>query len=290
MITSEEESAEVTIMFVGENKTVTAECVEAEIRKDITLSQVLKCTRDGWDNNPSEDMLPYFQRRYEITIENNILLWGERVIIPQILREILLKDLHAEHLGIVRSKQLARMYVWWPRLDKDIEGMVKACLSCQQHSKNPKSDTTGTWSWPTSPWKRIHIDFAGPESNGQMYLVIVDAFSKYLEIYPMTKTDTPRTIEKLRHLFSSFGLPEHIVTDNGPQFISEDFKTFLQYNDIQHTRTAPKHPATNGLAERYVGYFKESLRKMGDRSESLHAKLDRFLFTYRAWESLLQNF
>ena len=77
MITSEEESAEVTIMFIGENKTVTAECVEAETRKDITLSQVLKCARDGWDNNPSEDMLPYFQRRYEITIENNILLWGE---------------------------------------------------------------------------------------------------------------------------------------------------------------------------------------------------------------------
>ena len=115
-----------------------------------------------------------------------------------------------------------------------------------------------------------------------MYLVIVDAFSKYLEIYPMTKTDTPRTIEKLRHLFSSFGLPEHIVTDNVPQFISEEFKTFLQYNDIQHTRTAPKHPATNDLAGRYVGYFKESSMKMGDRSESLHAKLDRFLFTCRA--------
>ena len=158
--------------------------------------------------------------------------------------------------------------------------MVKVCNRCQEYSKNPKSSLPGTWSWPTGPWKRLHIDFAGPESNGQMYLVIVDAYSKFLEIFPMTKTDTSKTIEKLRHLFSTFGLPEHIVSDNGPQFISEEFKLFLQYNDIQHTKIPPKHPATNGLAERYVGYFKESMKKMGDRSESLQAKLDRFL-TYR---------
>ena len=98
--------------------------------------------------------------------------------------------------------------------------MVKVCPRFQEYSKNPKSSLPGSWSWPTGPWKRLHIDFAGPE-NTQMYLVIVDAYSKYLEIFPMMKTDAPRTIEKLQHLFSTFGLPEHIVNDNGPQFISE---------------------------------------------------------------------
>ena len=115
-----------------------------------------------------------------------------------------------------------------------------------------------------------------------MYFVIVDAYSKYIEIFPMFETDAPRTIEKLRYLFSTFSLPEHIVSDNGPQFISEDFKAYLNNNDIQHTKTPPRHPATNGLAERYVGYWKVSLKKMGDTSEPLQSKLDRFLLTYRS--------
>ena len=81
----------------------------------------MEYVKHGWNNNTSNELLPYFQRRFEITIEKDILLWGERVIIPETLREILLKDLHAEHLGMVRSKQLARIYLWWPKLDTDLE-------------------------------------------------------------------------------------------------------------------------------------------------------------------------
>ena len=100
-------------------------------------------------------MKPFYQKRWEITIENGILLWGERVIVPQSLREILLKDLHAEHFGIVRTKQLARLYLWWPRLDAEIEDMVKTCEACQEHSKNPKKATNASWSWPSGPWNYI---------------------------------------------------------------------------------------------------------------------------------------
>ena len=88
-------------------------------------------------------------------------------------------------------------------------------------------------------------------------------------------------IKKLRHLFSMFGLPEHIVSDNGSQFTSEEFRIFLQNNDIQHTRTPTNHPATNGLAERYVGHMKLSLKKMGRTEEPLQSRIDRFLLTYR---------
>ena len=116
--------------------------------------------------------------------------------------------------------------------------MVKVCPRCQEYAKTPKKSPPGTWSWPAGPWKRLYIYFAGPETNGQMYFVIVDAYSKYLEIFPMMKTDATRKIEKLRHLFSTFGLPEHIVIDNGPQIISEEFQTFLQKNDIQHKNSS----------------------------------------------------
>ena len=90
-------------------------------------------------------------------------------------------------LGIVCTKQLARNYLWWPRLDAEIKSTVKVCHSCQEFSKSPKTSEVGMWSWPIRPWKRVHIDFTGPEENGQMYLIVVDAYSKYLEIIPCSK-------------------------------------------------------------------------------------------------------
>ena len=80
-----------------------------------------------------------------------------------------------------------------------------------------------------------------------MFLVVVDAYSKFLEIVPMTHATSTNTITALRHIFSYFGLPEHLVTDNGTQFTSDEFQKFLRENDILHTLTAPGHPATNGL-------------------------------------------
>ena len=71
------------------------------------------------------------------------------------------------------------------------------------------------------------------------------------------------------------------MSDNGSQFISEEFKIFLKYNAIQHAKTPPGHPATDGLAEKYVGHFKDAMKKMSDKVETIEEKLDRFLLTYR---------
>ena len=76
----------------------------------------------------------------------------------------------------------------------------------------------------------------------------------------MSSTTTVKTIAVLRHLFSAYGLPEQIVTDNGPQFISEEFRTFLRRNGVKHIRSAPYHPASNGGVERFVQTLKQSLR------------------------------
>ena len=178
-------------------------------------------------------------------------------------------------------KQLARKYLWWPGLDKEIEETVKLCHSCQQAAKAPPAPNPASWSWPGGPWKRLHLDFAGPYLS-KMYLVIVDAYSKFVEVVPMAQATTSNTIAALRRVFSYFGLPEHLVTDNGSQFTSADFQKFQKENDIEHTLTAPGHPATNGLAERYVGEFKDKLNKIGDTGETVQTKLDRFVLTHWA--------
>ena len=173
----------------------------------------------------------------------------------------MLVDLHAEHMGTVRMKALTRLHFWWPKLNDEIELLTKTSKSCQEHSPLPALPHKATQNWASGPWKRLYLDFAGP-FKGRMFLIVVDSYSKCLEIFPMTHATSTSTMTSLRQIFATFGLPEHIVTDNGSQFTSYEFKGFLLKSNIKHTCTAPEHPATNGLAERYVGFFENHLMKM----------------------------
>ena len=96
-----------------------------------------------------------------------------------------------------------------------------------------------------------------------------------------SKTTTSKTVEALRTVFARNGLPEQLVSDNGPQFTSEEFQLFLKKNGVKHTTSAPNHPATNGLAERFVQTFKQSLTSMKEDPGSMQAKLSKFLMKYR---------
>ena len=97
----------------------------------------------------------------------------------------------------------------------------------------------------------------------------------------MSSTTAERTITELRKLFSTHGLPTQVVTDNGPQFTSQEFEVFLKANGIQHYRSAPYHPATNGEAERYIQTFKQAMRAAKNDPGTLPTKLMRFLLSYR---------
>ena len=133
---------------------------------------------------------------------------------------------------------------------------------------NPPSAPLHIWQWPSAPLKRIHIDFAGP-FQGKMFLIIVDAHSKWPEVIVMSSTTSQRTIEVLSTYFARYGLPEQLVSDNGPQFTSHEFETFIQQQGIKHINSAPYHPSTNGLAERFVQTFKNALRASESDGQSL---------------------
>lgn len=112
-------------------------------------------------------------------------------------------------------------------------------------------------------------------------MVIVDAHSKWLEVVPMKTNTTEKTLDVLRRMFARYGLPEQLVTDNGPQFTSDEFETCMKANGIKHIRTSPYHPSSNGEAERFVQTFKHALTASKNYSGTLLTKLSRFLITYR---------
>ena len=205
---------------------------------------------------------------------------GCRVVIPEKLQKKVLDELHRGHPGVVRMKMQARNHVWWPELDKSIEWCASACSACQATKNSPARAPLYPWVWPTAPWERVHLDFAGP-FLGRMSLIAVDAHSKWPEAHLMSTTTTFKTIVTLREMFARYGLPKQIVTDNGPQFISEEFRKFMGVNGIKHIRCSPYHPASNGAAERAVQTIKKALRTAHLAGYSMEHALATFLLRYR---------
>lgn len=203
-----------------------------------------------------------------------------RVVIPNKLQDRVFEELHDGHLGVVKMKALARSYVCWPNINGHLEELAKACTGCQQNQKMTTKAPLHPWEWATAPWQCIHIDYAGPFQNS-MFLVVVDAYSKWPEVIPVSSTTSSSTNEVLRDLFARLGIPEQIVSDNGTRFVSEEFKAFVRSNGIHHITSAPYHPATNGLAERAVQTFTQALLSMYQSLKPVKEKLATFLIAYR---------
>lgn len=255
--------------------------------KDPVLSKVREFILNGWPHHiDGEALRPFFIRRTELSEEQGCVLWGMRVIVPPAHRTKLLSDLHTGHPGICRMKALARSYVWWPHLDSDIEETVQSCGACQSVRKLPAVAPLHCWKWPERVWQRVHIDFF--EKDKRYFLVLVDSHSKWLEVVPMKTTTSAKTIDVLRNLFASHGLPEEVVSDNGPQFTSCEFKQFLRSNGIKQTLVPAYHPASNGAAEKSVQTVKAALLKqvLGEEAQqltmSLQHRLANFLLMYRS--------
>ena len=246
----------------------------------MVLSKVLHYTKYGWPAHltPSnKDLKPFWDRRPELTTEGQCLLWGTRVVIPNKLYSTVLNELHMGHSGIVRMKAIARSFVWWPGLDKAVENQVKSCKPCQTVKQLPPKSPLHPWAGPVNPWERIHVDFAG-HFLYKMFMVVMDAHSKWPEVIEMQKITSGTTIQELRKLFASYGLPRQVVTDNGPQFKSNEFSVFMKSNCVKHTKCSPYHPSSNGAAERLVQTLRDQLRLQSSKGSQCHREFVNFYY------------
>ena len=143
--------------------------------------------------------------------EDNVLLWGNHLIVPFCFQPRVIDVLYSTYIGISRMKSLARQYVWWPKIDGDIEAKVKGCSTCAIAEPDPPPTVLHPWEWPQRPWLRVHADYACP-FLGKMFLLLADSHSKWIEVHITNPSTTAVTIEKLQLTFSSPGLSEVLVT------------------------------------------------------------------------------
>lgn len=252
-------------------------------KQDPLLIKAINFTKFGWPDVVPNELIPYHRHKNELHTDKDVLMWGYRLVIPTQLRQLVLEQLHASHMGIVKCKALARAYVWWPLIDRDIEQQVASCENCAKVKDNPPKSELIPWAWPLKPWIRLHIDYCGP-IHGHYILVIIDSHSKWVEAFPTKSMSAATTIKCLREIFSRFGLPEIVVSDNYPSFLSEELQNFLAKNGVKFKSGAVWCPRTNGAAENAVRTLKRAIyAALGkvDHMNSLDLVLQRFLLDYR---------
>jgi transposase InsO family protein len=257
--------------------------IEAATKADETLRIVYGFIRTQWPNKKpvNSKLVPYYNHRYSLSVINGCILRDTQVIIPHALQRRVLQMLHRTHQGTVKMKQLARSYCWWPGIEKCITEIAQSCNICSRMQVMPKQEYKN-WEEPEKVWSRVHMDFAGP-LWGSKWLIVIDAKSKFPIVADMGNDTTAGNLSQvLEKIFDWFGPPETLVSDNGPPFNSYQMVKFYEKYGIKHITTAPYHPASNGLAERFVRSFKESMSKeqlIGQTNKS--TALRNMLRTYR---------
>ena len=213
---------------------------------------------------------------------DDVLLYNDRVVIPSSLQKKILRDFHTGHPGKNRSKSLMRCYVYWPNMDTDIADMVDSCKGCALAAKAPAT-TCKPWPKTDQPWQRIHVNFASPLDD-QYNLIVVDSDTKWPEVLKCKRPTTNCTIGFLYDLFARFGVVDFVVTDNGTQFTSNEFKQFSDTYQVKHIKIPQYHPRSNGQVERFVDTLKRALKKA--HGTSTDRALQQFLQGYRITRNL----
>ena len=273
-----ERATEVTICFVANGQPVDVEQVAHVTATDQELLAVMKALDSHWEPR-TRQLGPFFQIREQLAIKwssgHRILLKGDTIVIPAELRKKVLGQAHQGHMGIVKMKAYLRAYAYWPGMNKDIENFCRRCPQCTIYQKvGDRAPMSQVAEKETEPWQRIAIDMTGPSSvlDGKLLLTIIDLYSRFPEVCVLRKGTSREVIEHLQALFARFGVPRYLVSDNGSNFVSDEFEVFLKRVGITHVRTSVYFPSSNGVIERFHSTLKTRLKKI--RAEHPQAPLE----------------
>lgn len=240
--------------------------IRDETKIDKTLQIIIGYIKSGWPvtiKQVETEAKPYYTFREELHTSSNLLLKGSSIVIPIKLRPKILKLLHEGHLGIERTKDLARGNIFWPGLKNDISNIVNNCEICISYRKNNQKMPLLSHDPGDIPWEKVGVDIF--ELHKRKFLLVVDYFSKYIEIAHLDRgSDSQKVITQLKSIFARHGIPYTLISDNGPPYNSEKFKEFCIDWGIEHITASPYHPKSNGQAERSIGIIKNLLKKSID--------------------------
>ncbi len=191
--------------------------IRAATAQDEQLSMLRRVIASGWPESHKKcppAIAAYWNHRDEISETNGILLKGEKIIVPHSLRAKMLSHIHTGHFGIEKCKQRARDVLFWPGMGKEIKALVESCSICQERRNSTQKEPMISHPIPEQPWQVIATDLF--TWNNSDYIVVVDYYSRYFEVEKITSLTSNTVIQKLKAMFARFGIPQTLISDNGP--------------------------------------------------------------------------
>lgn len=229
---------------------------------DPELQSLSEYVRSGWPTHKREcnDVGRRFWHIHDsIRIEGDLLFYGDRWITPLSCRREMLAQVHKGHLGLTKTVLKAKTSVYWPGMARDIENMVQSCTPCQEYNGKVIKEPLRPSEIPQYPFEIIGVDLF--ELEGKKYMLSVDYFSKWCTVYELRGETSGEVASKLAQLFTDFGIPRVLRSDNGPCFSSGSFRSFLTQYGIEHRTSSPRFPQSNGMAERHIQTIKNLMKK-----------------------------
>ena len=251
-----------------------------ESRNDRCLESLRQRIVSGQWSNTSKWEQPFRRMAWQLSVdENNVIRLGSKVVPPQSLYRRIFEVAHQTHNGVDATLRLIQREFFWPAMRAHIESFVKNCHECRR-VRFGAADTTHSWPKDTKPWSRIHMDWAHHAAIGDI-LVIVDATSGWLEAAVCRNRRTEIVIEHLRACFARFGVPYCLVSDNAPEFVSQQLSSWLSAISCRLIHSPEYRPQANGVAERMVRVVKDGLKGFDPAKSSVTAYIHRLLFVHR---------
>ena len=263
-------------LSVAEVNTVTNDInrLIKESSEDTTLCKIKELITNGWPVNKNTldtQTQTYFTYRDELTTDRELIFKANRIVIPKKLQQNILETLHETHAGIIKTQQLARDTVFWPGITNHIKHMVEQCPICQTHRNQIHSEPMTPHHIFDIPFYKVGVDLF--EHENEHFLILVDYYTKYPEVVKLTETTSKQIVIALGEIYSRFGIPKYVVSDNGPQFNSREYKTFAQQYGFQIIHTSPQYPKSNGQIERFVQTIKQMLKKSNKQNNNISIAL-----------------
>ena len=157
---------------------------------------------------------------------------------------------------MTKCRQRAKDSVWWPGIRKDIDEVVSKCERCCKIRVQHPEPLIPT-PLPGRPWQKVGTDLFEWKKND--YLLVVDYYSKFIEVAKLSSTTATHVISHLKSIFARHGIPATVMSDNGPQYSATAFQTFAKEYEFEHVTSSPKYPQANGMAERAVKQERRSV-------------------------------
>ena len=203
------------------------ERIKREQEQDDVCKQIIVYCRDSWPEKHelTGAIRPYYPVKTEIAVANGLLLRGSRLIIPASMRLEILDKIHTGHQGITKCRERARQSVWWPGLSRQLEELVKNCITCVKAQKQ-RAQPLVTTTFPELPWQKVATDLF--EWRKENYLLIIDYYSRFIEIAQLKRTTAEEVIQHTKSIFTRHGIPESVISDNGPQYSADAYKQFAK--------------------------------------------------------------